>query len=166
MGGLEDVPTFTALTYLGYKQYAELLRQYLPESQEPRIAPVGLAFLLVWEENYSLWRRLFHVDRIHASPIGTFLEGCVVHHTLFGVMPHWNVAVRKDPSYLWTHARRFQPSEHARNPFPTQEEAAYLFNVAERVGRGVIPRSLTLLENGEASTYVPQDDVYRVDDLF
>jgi hypothetical protein len=37
-------------------------------------------------------------------------SGFVVHHTLFGVMPRWDVAVRKDPSSLWKHARRFQPS--------------------------------------------------------
>jgi hypothetical protein len=40
------------------------------------------------------------------------------------------------------------------------------FNVAERVVRfGVIPKSLTSIENGEASYYVPQD-IYRVDDIF
>lgn len=63
MGDLDDVPTFTALTYEGYKQYADLLRTYLPKSQEPRIAPVGLAFLLVWEENYSFWERMFHTGK-------------------------------------------------------------------------------------------------------
>jgi hypothetical protein len=91
----------------------------------------------------------------------------VVHHTLFGVMPRWDVAVRKDPSSLWRYARRFQPTDHRRNPFPTQEECAYLFSVAERVTRfGVIPKSLTSIENGEAAVYVPQDDIYRVDDIF
>jgi hypothetical protein len=167
MGGLGDVATFTALTYEGYKQYADLLRTYLPKSQEPRIAPVGLAFLLVHEENYSFWERMFHTDFVHASPLGTFLQGLVVHHTLFGVMPRWDVAVRKDPSSLWRYARRFQPTDHRRNPFPTEEECAYLFHVAERVTKfGVIPKSLTRIENGEASDYVPQDDIYRVDDIF
>lgn len=50
MTGLEDVPTFTSLTYMGYREYAALLEQYLPYNQKPRIAPVGIAFLLVWEE--------------------------------------------------------------------------------------------------------------------
>jgi hypothetical protein len=164
---LGDIPTFTALTYEGYKEYAALLQQYLPDSQKPRIAPVGLAFLMIWEENYGMWKRLFSADRIHASPLGTFLQGCVVHHTLFGKMPQWSVAVRKDPSQLWNNARRMQPVEHSRNPFPTMEEAAYLFHVAERVTQfGFVPRSLPRLDAGSASYYVPQDDLYRSDDIF
>ena len=41
MGGLDDVPKFTSLTYEGYRQYAELLESLLPAAQKPRIAPVG-----------------------------------------------------------------------------------------------------------------------------
>lgn len=167
MGGLSDIPTFTALTYEGYKEYLDLLRQSLPESQEPRLAPVGLAFLLVWEENYALWLRLFSADQVHASPLGTYLQGCVVHHTLFGVLPKWSVAVHKDPSRLWSEARRLQPVEHGRNPFPTQEEAAYLYHVAERITvYGVIPKSFPRVEQGDASHYEPNDDTYRADDIF
>jgi len=50
MTGLEDVPTFTSLTYMGYREYVALLEQYLPPAQKPQIAPVGIAFLTVWEE--------------------------------------------------------------------------------------------------------------------
>jgi hypothetical protein len=50
MSGLEDVPTFTSLTYMGYREYAALLEKYLPPSQKPRLAPVAIAFLTVWEE--------------------------------------------------------------------------------------------------------------------
>lgn len=50
MSGLQDVPTFTSYNYAGYRAYAELAAEYLPASQKPRIAPVGLAFLLIWEE--------------------------------------------------------------------------------------------------------------------
>lgn len=45
---LKNVPTFTSLTYFGYKKYSTLVAQFLPESQSPRIAPVGIAFLTVW----------------------------------------------------------------------------------------------------------------------
>jgi hypothetical protein len=157
MTGLEDVPTFTSLTYMGYRQYAELLEKYLPTSQKPRIAPVGIAFLLVWEENYNMWERMFHVDEVHASPLGSFLQGCVVYHTLYGRMPNQNVAIRDDMSSLWLHARRMQPDTHRSNPFPTRQEASYLYNVADRVMRGHWPKSLTVYQNGEASTYEEED---------
>jgi len=167
MGELGDVAEFTSLTYEGYKQYADLLERLLPESQKPRIAPVGLAFLIVWEENYELWERLFHVDLIHPSPLGTFLEGCVLHHTLFGSMPKNEVAVRGDMFTLWMKARRFQPGDHRRTPFPTEEEAAYLYHVATRVViYGHLPETFIKYENGEAANYYPVDDLYRVDDLY
>lgn len=159
MTGLEDVPTFTSLTYMGYRQYAELLERYLPKSQKPRIAPVGIAFLMVWEENYSMWERMFHIDEVHASPLGSFLQGCVVYHTLYGRMPKQSVALREDMSQLWLHARRMQPETHRSNPFPTRQEAIYLFNVADRVVRGHTPKSLTIYENGEASTYEENTDL-------
>ena len=48
------------------------------------IAPVGLAFLTIWEENYGFWNsKLFHIDRIHASPHGTYSKDAssIVHCT-------------------------------------------------------------------------------------
>ena len=57
MTGLEDVPTFTSLTYMGYREYAALLEQYLPYNQKPRIAPVAIAFLTIWEEVSHVWLR-------------------------------------------------------------------------------------------------------------
>ena len=90
-----------------------------------------------------------------------------MHHTLFGRAPKSGVALQPDLSVLWSQARRFQPGKHRRSPFPTHEEAAYLLDVANRVCRhGHLPTSLTLFDNGEASYYVPNDDMYRVDDLF
>lgn len=167
MGDLGNVPEFTSLTYEGYRQYAALLAQHLPASQKPRIAPVGFAFLLVWEENYQLWQRLFHVDQIHNSPMGTYLQGLVIHHTLFGVMPNHNVAIRGDMSSLWLKARRFQPGEHRRSPFPSKEDAAYLYHIAVRVCvYGHIPQSFIFYHHGEAAYYTPMDDLYRVDDIF
>lgn len=167
MGGLGSVPEFASLTYEGYKQYAALLEENLPVAQKPRIAPIGFAFLLVWEEKYELWERLFHIDKIHCSPLGTFLQGCVLHHTLFGAMPRHKVAVRGDMFTLWQNARRFQPGEHRRLPFPTEDEAAYLYDIAARVTiHGHVPRSFIDYKNGEAATYEPIDDLYSIDDLF
>jgi hypothetical protein len=167
MGGLGTVPVFTSLTHYGYQLYAEMLRPHLPASRQPRVAPVGIAFLVVWEENFNLWERLFHVDQIHSSPLGTYLQGCVVHHALFGRLPDPSVALRGDSSYLWHDARRFQPGTHRTDLFPTQQEATYLYHVAHRVSvLRYVPPSFLRFEHGEAAEYTPQDDLYRVDDLF
>jgi hypothetical protein len=164
MGGLDDVPTFTALTIAGYQAYVDALVDLLPAAQKPRLAPVGLAFLMVYDENRSLWQKLFHVDQVHCGPIGTYLQGLVVHHTIFGRLPHPRTISDTD---LWLRIRRFQPYEHDRNPFPTQEEAAYLYQIALRVCvYQQLPASYVPLTNGEAVDYVPVDDAYRVDDLF
>lgn len=48
--GLGNVSSFTSDVFEGYRQYAELLSANLPNDQQPRIAPVGLAFLVVYEE--------------------------------------------------------------------------------------------------------------------
>lgn len=167
MGGLGSVPEFTSLTMAGYQEYADMLSGQLPAHQQPRVAPVGLAFLFVWEENRSLWERLFHVDQIHCGPLGTYLQGLVVHHSIFGVLPLDSVAIRGDMSSLWERARRFQPVEHHRDPFPTTEEAAYLYQIALRVTvYRQVPESFIVYKNGEASDYDPVDDIYKVDDLF
>jgi hypothetical protein len=154
--GLESIPEFTSLTVAGYQAYVDMLSEQLPVFQQPRIAPVGLAFLMVWEENRSLWERFFHVDQIHCSPLGTYLQGLVVHYTIFGVMPKSSIAVQDDMSSLWHLARFVQPEEDQveghPDPFPTKEEAAYLYQIAVRVTIDKeVPRSFTAFEykNGE-----------------
>ena len=167
MGDLTDVPTFTSLTYEGYLQYAKLLEDGLPENQKPRIAKVGWAFLIVWEENQELWNNLFHVDKIHASPAGTYLEALVVYHTIFGRMPPREISLRKDTSSMWDAARRFAPPNHRRGRFPTPEEELYLYDVAVRICvYGLTPKTLIFYKDGEAAYYTPDDSPYRVDDLF
>lgn len=166
MGGLGSVPQFTSLTHYGYKLYAQSLKPLLPSRQKPRVAAVGVAFLVVWEENFNLWQRLFHVDQIHSSPLGSYLQGCVVYHTLYRRLPNPNVALRGDMSRLWHDARRFQPGTHRTDDFPTQAEAQYLYHVAFRVSKGYVPPSFVKYKHGEAAQYTPQDDLYRVDDLF
>jgi hypothetical protein len=69
MTGLEDVANFKSLTGVGVRAYVDLLKVLLPV--EPRIAPIGLAFLVVFEEDIDLWHQLFHnADHLHASPLG------------------------------------------------------------------------------------------------
>jgi hypothetical protein len=161
MDDLVDVPTFTSLTYEGYRQYAELLSSQLPSSQQPRIAPIGFAFLTIWEENYDTWLTLFHYDELHPSPSGTYLEALITHHTLFGVLPLRQNAIYEDMyESLWKkgRARRMQNPVHPRKPMPTKEEAEYLYGIAERICLGgYIPKSFTFYKNKEAA-YPNQDD--------
>ena len=152
MTGLEDVANFTSLTRVGYQAYADLLQLYLPRAQHPRIAPVGLAFLVVHEENFETWQRLFHCDGIHASPSGTFLQGCIIYHTLFGTMPDHDFVVRKNMPSLWKRARMMQHVWEPSNPFPDEETAEYLYTVAERVmNEGYVPKSFINYQNGEVA---------------
>lgn len=167
MGGLSTVPGFTSYTYEGYLEYRDLLQDALPRSQKPRISPVCLAFLLVYEENYGLWQQLFGVDKVHASPMGTYLQGLVVYCTMYRKLPPPEVAIRPDMSYLFLNVRRFQPGIHRRSPFPTQDQATYLYNVAERIClQKQVPTTLTRFKHKESVDYEPHDDLYRIDDLF
>jgi hypothetical protein len=150
MTGLGDVANFTSLTRVGYQAYADLLRLHLPAAQAPRIAPVGLAYLVVHEENRELWKSLFHCDNLHASPSGSFLQGCVVHHALFGRMPDRRVALGEDAASLWKRARMMQHAREPPNPFPDAATAEYLYGVAERVAvGGYVPKSFVNYQNGE-----------------
>jgi Thioredoxin len=142
MSQFVDVPTFTSQTYEGYQEYAAMLDFYLPETQKSRIAPVGIAFLTVWEEDYKLWTKLFHYDEIHLSPHGTFLQGCILHYTLFGHLPSTEVALPDSISSLFTKARYMQPPTHHRREWPTRDEAIYLYDTAIRVVKeGYFPSS-------------------------
>jgi hypothetical protein len=151
--GLEDVANFTSLTGAGYRAYAHLLEHHLPPHQKPLIAPVGLAFLTVHEENMDMWYQLFHNwDHLHASPRGTFLTGCVLHYTLFGRMPERATAIQSDMSQLWSRARMMQHYWEPPNPMIDETDAEYLYGVAERVMvRGHVPASYIDYQHGEVA---------------
>jgi len=167
MRGLRSIAEFTSLTMAGYRSYVDMLSPFLPDEQQPRIAPVALAFLMVYEENQGLWKKMFHVDQIHCGPLGTYLQGLIVHHAIYGVLPEPSVAIRGDMSSLWIDARRFQPVEHHRDPFPTQAEAAYLYHIAVKICvYKHLPLTYTYYTHGEGADYNPEDDIYKVDDLF
>lgn len=139
-----DIPEFTSHLYYGYRQYARLLDNSL--EQETLIAPVGLAFLTVWEERPDMWHKLFYTDYLHPSPHGTYLMGCVLFATIYGRMPATDAAL--DISSLWARARRMEVwSGGATMPLPSFDEAAYLLWIAERVAlQDHVPDSL-LSEN-------------------
>lgn len=126
------VSNFTSSVFEGYRQYAEVLAANLPEEQQPRIAPVGLAFLMVYEENLEMWEKLFFVDGYHPSPHGTYLMGCVLYATLYGYMPG-NNALPAVPKNLWRRARKMQIGGEYHMPFPTYDEAVYLYSVARKL---------------------------------
>lgn len=125
-----NVSEFTSRVFEGYRQYAQMLEKNLP--QKPRIAPVGLAFLVVYEENRNLWKKLFFVDGFHPSPHGSYLMGCVLYATLYGHMPGTS-ALPNDPKALWRRARRMQIGSKHVMPYPTYDEVLYLYQVAEKV---------------------------------
>lgn len=149
-----DIPQFTSRIWYGYQQYAASLGALLPQSQQPLVAPVGLAFLVLWEEDFGMWERLFYTDGLHPSQHGSFLIGCILFATLFGRMPAATVAIPADLSTLWRRARRMQVVRGGdEQPYPTRSEAYFLYRVAERVAlHGYRPKSLiderdiTLLE--------------------
>jgi hypothetical protein len=156
MSGLEDVAIFTSLTHVGIRAYVDLLGSRLPPAQHPRMAPVGLAFLVVYEEDIELWKTLFHCDNLHASPSGSFLQGCVVHHALFGTMPDRRIALGDGGdadatiASLWKRARMMQHAWEPPNPLPDADTAEYLYRVAERVTmEGHVPKSFINYQNGE-----------------
>lgn len=127
---LGTVPEFTRLLQDGYEAYAAALNGALPREQSPRIAPLGAAMLRVFEERPVLWRELFDSDDFHLSPHGTFVEACVLHHTIFGQPPP---PVSKEPAQLWARSRRMGRSREPPLRLPTAEECEYLRDVASRV---------------------------------
>lgn len=153
MTGLEDIAKFTSLTGVGYRAYVDLLKQYLPSTMAPRIAPVGLAYLVVHEENYELWKTLFHCDGLHASPSGSFLQGCIMYYTLFHQLPNKEWMLREhNMGSLWRRARMMQHAWEPPNPFPDVDTAKYLYHVAERVMiDGHVPKSYINYQNGEVA---------------
>jgi len=163
MAGLEDIANFTSLTYVGLQEYAAVLAPHLDANHQPLIAPSGLAWLLIYEENLDLWKTLFHgADHIHASPSGTLLQGLVMYHTLFGELPDknslWDTTSSSSSSSiesLWQNARMMQHAWEPPNPFPTAPAVDYLYRIAERICiEGEIPKSFIPYQNGEAA-YTP-----------
>ena len=136
----ENVPYWTVQTYEGYKQYAEYLAGTLPYWQKPKLINVGIAFLVVYEEDTSLWMDLFWVDNKHQSPHGSFLQSCLLHHVVYGHLPSKSTVIRTNMTTLWDDTRTMMYPRDTVVPFPTTEEAEYLYDVCHRVANGYIPQ--------------------------
>ena len=177
----EDMPYMTSLLYYGYQEYQQALER---KGVTGRLAQVGLAFLTVWEEDIELWRRLFFYDGMHPSPLGTYLQGCVVYTTIRQQLPPMSLRIEQ-VSRLWQNARRM----HQKNrgyiskedestllpmPLPTRDEARYLSEVCKRVAlEDYHPPSLwpyDQLGDGFYSNYADADDAnfaeYFIEDYY
>lgn len=138
MTGLVDIPTFQALIYDGVLDYVEALANVLPDWQAPVVAPVGLAFLVVYEENYYLWQKLFIDDEIHSSVHGSYLFSCVLYATMFGHLPKRSTNSQVDALFANSRLLVGQDIE-----YPSAQEAFYYRRVAKRVALdGYLPSSL------------------------
>jgi hypothetical protein len=136
MTGLTDVPTFTSLLYEGVQDYVDALKAELPSRQAPIVAPIGLAYLTIYEEDYELWQQLFLDDNIHSSVHGSYLFASVLYCTMFGHVPPDSLPL---PEYLFSDARKLM----GQPQYPSYDETVYLNNVARRVTlQGYIPNSL------------------------
>jgi hypothetical protein len=155
----DDMPYFTSALYYGYQEYQEILEA---NGIETRLAPVGLAFLTLWEEDRELWRKLFFVDGLHASPLGTYLAGCVIYATIRGRLPPVSIRIEQVHK-LWDRARRMnigkswyasfitddEAAELLPMDLPTRSEAHILSNVCQRVA----------LEGYQPSSFMSEDEL-------
>ena len=143
MTGLGDVANFTALIREGAKEYQAFLSDGLSRKQAARIAPVGNAFLAVWEDgdNGGMWEKLFLDDGIYPSPYGSYLYGLVVYATVYGHMPKKSQVILNEMDTLWSTARKIQVSNYTG--FPSETDAEYLYTIAELVSlNGYVPSSM------------------------
>jgi hypothetical protein len=114
---LGTVHEFTQLLSAGYQEYADLMEDILPANQKPLIAPVGDAYLYLYEYNREIWQKLFYVDDFHPSPLGTWLQACILYSTITKEAP---------PIYnadWWKEARFMMPRDKVQLAVPTTEEA-------------------------------------------
>ena len=146
MTGLQSVEYFQSLIYDGVEDYVEALAAVLPDWQYPVVAPVGLAYLTVYEERPLLWQKLFINDNIHSSVHGSYLFACVLYATLYGHMPDKKTASKVE--YLFADSRKLV----GKLEYPSEAESYYYRNVARRVAlRGFVPSGLKNLPSTRGS---------------
>lgn len=131
---LGSTQEFQVLVREGVQSYVNALENKLPQSIQPRVAPVGSAYLHVHDDKKKLWEELFDPhDNFHPSPSGTFLQGCVLHCTMFGTpppLPRTEIEIAR----LWKDARAMHPPKTGENrPLPSINDAEYLWDVARKI---------------------------------
>ena len=174
------VPIFTSKLYRGYQLYAQTLDDALygllmddgesdgstssrTSKSITRIAPVGLIYLLIYEENYNFWKRLFFVkDNYHPSPLGTYIIGCTIYCTIYNKLPLILSSDVSDESYinrLFSNARAMsldgdsindhdENNDHELSPLPTIDDILYVRYMIKRVMfMNQLPKSLIIYQN-------------------
>ena len=155
----EGIPYMQALIYKGVEEYMRALKSNMPSYLEPRVVPVGMAYLAVWEENVDLWKQLFLNETMpYASPHGSYLFANVLYATVYGHLPKRPTSNQQIMNFF--RSARYLPELpegwQDMGIFPTVEQSDYLRLTARRVVlNGYIPVSFT-----EAAVKVEEDRIY------
>jgi len=120
----------------------------------------------VYDEDRTLWAKLFLDDGIHPSAHGTYLYSMVIHATMYKAMPPKRRVVNKKVDQLFAKARKVHSED-----FPTKEEARTLWKIARKVAlRGHKPKSLKKLtvdyvDENDAALEETEDDEFYADQM-
>jgi hypothetical protein len=135
-----DIPLFQAAIYEGLYEYVDALKYFLTEKQHPKIAPIGLTYLAIYDDNKNMYAKLFAQDGIHASQHGTYLFACVLYCTIYGhlpMQPHDDFDIR---SAFFKSRAMF-----GDGATPSMSDVKYLRYWARRVAvSGFIPNSMVM----------------------
>jgi len=131
MTGLTDVPTFTSMIYNGAQEYKSFLDSYLPSKQRARIAPVGNAFLAVYDDYPNLYSSLFLSSGVQPSPVGSLLYSLTIYASIYKTMPPRSNVMMNDMSQLFSTSRKVYSEDSST--LPTQQQAKILYKIARRV---------------------------------
>jgi hypothetical protein len=161
MTGLSDVPTFTSLIQEGAQIYRDFLNEKLGH-KKTRIAPVGNAFLAVYEEDKDLWAKLFLDDGIHPSAHGSYLYAMVIHASMYKAVPPKGRVVNKNVGDLFANARKMHSES---DMMPTKQEAKKLWKIARKVAvHGHKPRSLKHLSGDYEYVEETDDEIEETEE--
>lgn len=141
----ENIPYMQAMIYYGVEEYLLALKYNLPSYLEPKVVPIGMAYTVVWDEDFELWSKLFLNETMpYASPHGSFLFANVIYATVYGHLP-LRPSDQREIKNLFSSARyRPELPDDYSEIFPTMQEADYLRLVARRVVlQGYVPQVFT-----------------------
>lgn len=156
MTGLSDIPTFTKLIHEGVQSYASTLATLLPRRQKPIIAPIGIAYLVIYEENYGLWETLFLDDAIHSSKTGSYLFVTVLYTTIFQHLPPAPEFDSSSTKKYYSNNENHDSNDEEEEDYYTDSEMYYLFDDSRKlIGNSDYPTNI------DEIIYI-RDVVYRV----